>query len=206
MNRWPVWLWLFSALLAAPSLAQSGPDLNDLVIDWSRGTYASPLLCEVDGVTVRAIRRVVIQPLLAGDRRGVANVQFVDMKPEQATRCFNSMGDAIPNILGRVQLRLEGTPHPETAQRDFKHALKKDRGFDMRVVQGALSIQEVSQPPSEPRTVNFRGGHARLGMVLPATDADRELADFPSPRKALLELKAKSGERLVLPLFLLIDR
>jgi hypothetical protein len=200
------WIALLGALLAPGSHAQSGPDLNDLVIDWARGTFASPILCEVEGKTVRAIRRVVITPTLAGDRRGVATVQFIDMKPDQATRCFTSTGQSVPNILGKLQLRVEGTPHPDTARRDFKHTLKKERGFELKVVQGVLRIQEVSQPPTEPRTVNFRSGHARLGMVLPATDADRELADFPSRRKVLLELQAKSGEEIVMPLFLFIER
>jgi hypothetical protein len=200
------WIVLMGAVLAPPSQAQSGPDLNDLVIDWSRGTFASPILCEVEGKTVRAIRRVVISPTLADDRRGVATVQFIDMKPEEATRCFTSTGGSAPNILGRLQLRVEGTPHPDTARRDFKHTLKKERGFELKIVQGVLRFQDVSQPPSEPRIVSFKGGYARLGMVLPATDADRELADFPSRRKALLELRSKSGEEIVMPLFLFIER
>ena len=40
-------------------------------------------------------------------------------------------------------------------------------------------------------------------MVMPATDAARELRDFQSPRKILLELEATGGETLVLPLFLI---
>ena len=37
---------------AAPVLAQ-GPDLNQLALEWIRGRYASPVLCEFEGETIR---------------------------------------------------------------------------------------------------------------------------------------------------------
>jgi hypothetical protein len=36
--------------------------------------------------------------------------------------------------------------------------------------------------------------------VMPATDAQRELAHFVSPRKHVLTIEQKSGERLIFPI------
>jgi len=68
-------------------------------------------------------------------------------------------------------------------------------------VSGKLKVQDVAQPPRPARAVDFRGGTAAIRMVLPATDAARELSDFRSTRKALLELKDKKGLVLRLPIF-----
>jgi hypothetical protein len=178
-------LLVIAALLPTASTAQTGPDVNALV--------------------VRGIRRVILRPQQTLGRAPTLSVQFIDMRPETATRCVDSRGTSQPNALGRVELRLPGIPHPETASRDFKRALQRDKGFDLEVTEGFLKLQTVAAPPVEPRVVDFRGGHAALRRVLPATDADRELRAFDSPRKLLLVIEAPGGERLELPLFLTGD-
>jgi hypothetical protein len=192
-------LMSLSPLLAR---AQSGPDLSDLVVDWAHGRYASPVMCELDGELVRGIRRVILREERTPGRAVMLLVQFVDMRPGEAARCVNATGQPQPNILGKVLLRLEGTPHPETAARDFKQTLKRDRGFELEIARGALKLQAVSRPPAGPQLVDFQGGRATLRLVMPATDADLELAAFQSPRKLLLELQPKKGEKLTLPISL----
>jgi hypothetical protein len=189
-------------MAAGTTSAQGPPDMADLVSEFSRGRFISPLMCEIDGESIRGIRRVVIAPELIREQRKGLLVQFVDMKTEGATRCINNLGQKQPNVIGKLQIALPSNLHPETAKRDFKRALKRNRGFDFEIVEGWLKITPVQQPPGEPQVENFRGGKARIGTVAPATDADRELADFESPRKLILELESKAGLRLALPLAL----
>lgn len=198
-------LLAISCLGSLPAHAQTAPDMAALVADWATGRYASPVFCEFDGELVQGIRRVLLRPHLEPGRPTQLTVQFVDMRPGEATRCSNSLGQAQPNVLGKLQLRLPGNPHPETARRDFKQALKRDRGFTLEVAGGRLQLRDVAAPAPLPRVVDFRGGRARLGLILPATDAERELAGFQSPRKLLLELESKDGEALQLPLYLMTD-
>jgi len=193
----------FGAALPAP--AQAPPDLNALIVDWATGRFASPVFCEIGGELVRGIRRVILRPRYTPGRPVSLAVHFIDMRPDEASRCVNSTGDPQPNALGKLLMRVPGTPHPETATRDFKRALKREKRFDLEVTEGVLKLQDVAVPPAAPRLVDFRGSTVRLAPVLPATDADRELAGFNSPRKLLLIVDGPDGERLVLPLFLASD-
>jgi hypothetical protein len=195
-------LSLLLLLASATATAQSGPDLSDLVVEWARGRYASPVMCELEGSLVRGIRRVIIGGERMPGRTVTLELQFIDMRPGEATRCVNATGRPQPNALGKLQLRLPGHPHPETAKRDFKQTLKQERGFDFEIAAGRLKLQSVAVPPAEPRVVDFRGGHASIGLVQPATDAERELRDFKSPRKLVLELESPKGDALKLPIFL----
>lgn len=183
--------------------AQGPPALDDLILGWAQGRYASPVYCEMSGSLVRGVRRLVLKPEATPGRRPSLSVQLIDMRPEDATRCVNSLGEAIPNSIGRLRLVRVDRPHPETGPRDFKHGLRKDHGFSFEIASGALKIQPVTAPPSEARIVDFEGGTARVDLVLPATDADRALADFKSERKRVLVLESPGGERLSLPIFTL---
>jgi hypothetical protein len=90
--------------------------------------------------------------------------------------------------------------------RDFKAALHNERGFDFDVVEGVLRVQFIAEPLAPARSVDFRGGRVGLHMLAPATDATRELAEFQSQRKALLELEAPEGTRVAIPIFLTAPR
>ena len=187
--------------LAGPARAQSGPALDDLIAHWAAGSFRSPLLCELDGQLVRGVRRVLIRARPQPGRPPVIFAEFVDLEPGTATRCIDATGAPVPNLVGRLELRRSGHRHPETAARDFKRSLKQDRGFTYSISQGSLRIQEVRQPPAEPRLVDLQGGSLVLSLIFPATDASRALADFSSSRKLLLTLESGEGERIVLPLF-----
>ena len=188
--------------LVSTAFAQTPPDLNALVVNWAMGQYASPIFCEIDGELIRGVRRVLLKPHQTFGRPVNLEVHFIDLQPDEATRCVNSMGQKQPNILGKLRLQIPGKPHPETAKRDFKRRLKRDKAFDLEIVEGRLKLQEVAIPTPPATVENFRGGQATLGPAMPATDAARELALFKSQRKMILTLKSSSGTLIELPLFL----
>ena len=196
---------LIAVCLPFTAAAQTPPDLNALVVNWAMGHYASPILCEIEGRLVRGVRRVLLKPRQTFGRPVNLEVHFIDIQPDEATRCVNSTGQDQPNIFGKVWLQIPGIPHPETAKRDFKRRLKRDKSFDFEIVEGHLKLQPVAVPIPAPHVEDFRGGQATLGPAMPATDAARELAPFKSQRKMLLTLKSTSGPTLQLPLFLRED-
>ncbi|MAJ58866.1 MAG: hypothetical protein CBC48_02220 [bacterium TMED88] len=199
----PGWICGFiSAGLTSTALAQAPPDLNALVVNWAMGQYASPIFCEINGQLIRGVRRVLLKPHQTFGRPVNLEVHFIDLQPDEATRCVNSIGKSQPNILGKIRMQIPGNPHPETAKRDFKRRLKRDKSFDLEIVDGRLKLQEVAIPTPSAKVENFRGGQATLGPAMPATDAARELALFKSQRKMVLTLKSPGGTLIELPLFL----
>jgi len=196
---------LAAVLLASPpdAAGQSAPSLGDTVTIWARGNWASPVYCRIDGETVRGIRRVLIDPArnpLPG--RTELELRFVDMQVDEAERCFDLVGSELPNLVGKLQLRFNGTSHPETVERDFQRALRRDRGFAFEVVRGRLRVEPVEPGEDGGRVEDFAGREAWLRRPAPASDSERALADFRSPRKLELELQTPGGETLRLPLFM----
>ena len=194
-------LAFLAVLHATTAGAQSSPDLNMMAIQWASGEFAAPVICEIGGEAVRGIRRLTIEPHQDRDRKIVALLRFIDMEVEGAGRCFDTLGRAMPNLIGKLYLRVPGRSRPDTARRDFRHALERDKAFTFEVVRGALKVRDVTLPPSEPRVEDWRGAEVRISIVTPASFADRELAPFRSPRKALMELKRREGLALELPIF-----
>jgi len=197
----PVVLLLACCLIPFAASPQAEPTLNDLVAQWSRGSFRSPLMCEVEGELLRGVRRVLIRTEKFASNDPQTSLELIDLDPGQATRCMDATGRQVPNLSGKLQLRRDGHRHPETARRDFKRALKQDKAFEFRIVSGNLRVQAVALPPAESRLLDFQGGRARLSLLFPATDAARALKDFPSGRKLVLTLESRSGEVFVLPLF-----
>jgi hypothetical protein len=189
-------------LVSGISAAQSGPTLQDLAVAWARGSYGSPLICEIDGQPVRGMRRVQIVPAARKGRLTEARVIFVEMDVSADTRCFNDLGEAAPNISGAVRLRLPGPSREDTAKRDFKQLLRRTGGVEFDVTAGRLRLQAGGAAPESPDTEDFSGGKAFLETVGPGSDSYRLLADFASPRKLSLELRSKKGTLIRLPLFL----
>jgi len=178
--------------------------LGEAVAAWARGTWASPVYCRIGGETVRGIRRVLIEPSKdVAPGQTVLGVQFVDMQVDDAERCFDLVGHDLPNLVGKLQLRFNGTSHGEMIQRDFERAIKKDRGFEFVVLGGGLRVEPVGPAKGEPAKVSFKGGEAWLRQPARASDSERALADFDSPRKLELDVRTQDGTRQTLPLFLL---
>lgn len=205
LSRMKIRLWMVAmavtGLLASSAVAQNGPDLVDLVVQWASGRYRSPVHCEVDGKLRLGVRRVTLEPEQMPGRPPTLEVKFTDLHADDAVRCVDSKGKSLPNLAGGVELRLPGRPHPETASRDFRQTLKRKKGFDFDIVQGRIKIEPVGLPESPPQLVDFRGGKARIALIYPATDEARELQNFKSQRKFLVSLEAPSGETLQIPIF-----
>ena len=174
----------------------------DMALDWSRGRFASPLICELEGELVRGIRRVLIAPGPSHQRPRVNRIIFVDLDVDKASRCFAELVGDVPNVTGSVQIYLATSRRSDTARRDFRESLRRKRGFEFRIAEGGLRLQPVTQPPSSARGVDFGGGRASLRTIAPGSDESRLLAPFPSPRKLLLELSARDGTKLLFPLYM----
>jgi hypothetical protein len=194
-------------LLTSPSSAQQGGvDINMLALDWARGRYSAPLACLFDGEPVRGMRRVLVGPGSRNVRPPVGRLVFVDLEVEKAERCFTDFGEAAPNLKGSLQIRLPSISRTDTAQHDFKAALRRDGGFDFDIVKGSLLVSQVGQTGQEPKPVDFRGGVASLRELAPGSDAARLLAEFASPRKLHLRISTRSGESFELDMLLSAPR
>jgi hypothetical protein len=192
-----------ASLVATTAPAQSPRTLGEMATEWARGNWASPVYCRIDGETVRGIRRVLIEPAknpIPG--RIELEVRFIDMQVENAERCFDLVGTEVPNLVGKMQLRFIGTSHPETVERDFERALRRDRGFEFDVVRGRLRVEIVGPGENRDRVQDVARSTAWIRRPAPASDADRALAEFRSPRKLELELIVEDGPTYRLPLFL----
>lgn len=207
-RRLPISVLLAGAILlaAARSTPAQGPDLNALVLDWARGRYASPLHCELEGRPVRGLRRLLVTPGPRDVRPPVDVIVFVKLEVDDASRCFTELESEVPNLWGRVQIRVPGTPHPDTATRDFQVQIRRKGGFDFEIPAGQLLVQPIGDEGGAPRRMDFRGGRARMSEVKPGTDAFRLLDDMPPGRFVLLELETRDGERLELPVVRIDDR
>jgi len=198
----------FRALLAlatlAPAAHAQGPerDFNAMALEWSRGRWASPVLCEIGGEPVRGVRRVLVAPGPRQASPAVNQLIFRPLEADEASRCFTSLGAVAPDVSGTLRFRHERRVNADAVEREFKAALRREDGFDFRIVAGTLRIVTVGEPASGPREVDFAGGRARFREVAPRSDTAKLLVDFESPRKLSLELEANDGTRLELPLAL----
>jgi hypothetical protein len=185
-------------LAAAPAAGET--DLNDLALDWARGSFAAPLLCEIDGTPRRVARRVLVAPGRADAQPRVDRIRFHRLGVEKASRCFDAFGVDQREVAGVLLVTLPGTSRPDFARREFALALRRDQGFAFSIQSGSLRLEPVAAggPPGE--DVDFSGGTAWLRLVTPGTDTARLLQDIPSPRKLVLELEAPGGRRLSFPL------
>jgi hypothetical protein len=167
--------------------------MNWLALQWGRGEFRSPLVCEIDGTAHRGLRRLLIT---SGPRHldpPVNRLRFFDLEVPAGTHCVTAMGDA-PNVLGSLAVLHRGPSRVDTADHDFASALRRERGFEYEIVQGILKLG-ASADPDALREVDFSGGRARLTTIQRGSDAYRRLADL-SGRKLQLVLEASDGTRL----------
>jgi hypothetical protein len=178
----------------------------DMALDWARGRFASPVICQIDsqsdGRPVRGLRRLLITPGPRQVRPRVNRIVFVDMEVSDASRCVSELAGEVPNVTGSIQIRLPTSRHRDTAKRDFRELMRRKGGIDFDIVSGGLKIQPITQPESAARTVDFRGGRASLHDVGKGSDLSRLLAPFDSPRKLSLEVSARDGTKLSFPLYM----
>ena len=188
---------------AAPGASQAPAlRLSDLALKWSLGSFASPLICELEGRPVRGLRRIEITSGPVRIQPPVNRIRFVDLEVQDASRCFTELAGDTPNVTGSLHIRLPGSHTPDAAQREFRESLRRRRGFEFEISKGILQIQEVTRPAPAPRAVDFSRGRARLSELPDGSDAARLLAPFRSPRKLLLQLEARDGTTLSFSLYL----
>ena len=200
-------LLLAAVLASAPprASAQLGPSLQELSIQWVRGRFGSPLICQIDGRPVQGMRRLHITPGPRHLRPPVAKLIFVAMNAGEATRCFTQLEKSVPDIVGSLQLRFPGPERRDTANRDFKNTLRRDKGIEFDIAAGVLHLREIGaggDAEVSERRVDFRGGKARVLEVNPGSDAERMLSAITSPRKLDLHISARDGTTIRLPIFL----
>ena len=179
-------------LLAAGAATQPLMDLNELALRWTRGDWASPLVCEHDGRARRGLRRVLVT---AGprDRPPLSNkLSFVALKLPGGARCYTDTGEDQPDVAGSLVYHLEGISRPDLATRQFQETLEREGGFRFDVRAGVLQVGE--------RKVDFAGGTARFEPVRRGSDAWRRLQDLEGPHKLALVLEAGDGTRLAFDL------
>ena len=187
-------------LLPAAALGQapSGPvpGLNQLALEWIRGEYRAPLICEIEGVPYRALRRILVGPGPRSARTPMNRLTLFDLEAPEGTRCHDETGGEQPNAIGSLALVLDARARPDTAQRDFKVALRKQGGFEFQISTGRLRVGAPGDSASALREVDFSGGTAEVRKVDRGSDAFRRLAEFGDRRKLSLRLEAADGTRL----------
>jgi len=198
-------IWILGVVLSAlPASSQKPPaiSLNDLALDWVTGEYLSPIVCKMEAGPVRGLRRVRIERGPKSTIPHISRIIFKDIEADDALRCFTELGADSPNLTGSLEIRHPVTKQRDTAVRDFKAELRRRRGFEYEVLRGKLTISRILEGEDQTQIVDFKRGKARMHLVREGSDPARLLADFPSPRKLVLEVKSRDGYVLMLPLAL----
>jgi hypothetical protein len=186
-------------LIHAAAAQTAAPDLSRLALEWARGDFRSPLVCEIDGAPRLGLRRVTIELGPPTLERPAAHLRFFDLEVPNGTRCGTETEKDVPNAIGTLSLAHRGRSRPDTAAHDFSSTLRREGGFEYEIVSGRLDLQPAHDPGAT-RRVDFRGGRAFLGEVKRGTDAWRRLAEYPVPRKLTLRVEAPDGSSLALDL------
>lgn len=172
-------------------------DLNLLALDWARGQFRAPMVCQVDGAPRQVLRPVLIAPGTLGVAPPQNRIQFPDSEAPGVTRCTSETGTPERRVGGTLHITIRGRSRPDTVQRDFDATMRRDRGFEYEIVSGRLRIGTFGEPDAPLREVDFTGGKASFRLVESGSDAERILADFPGRQGYTLEVSAPEGERLV---------
>jgi hypothetical protein len=186
-------LAVLAACLLAPSAgAQPLLDLNELALGWTRGEWASPLVCEREGQAQRGLRRVLVTAGPRDARPPSNRLSFVAMKLPDGVRCYSDTGETQPDVVGSLLFHLEGISRPDLATHEFQETLQREGGFAFSVTTGVLQL--------DGRKVDFHEGTARFEPVRRGTDAWRRLQDLEGAHKLSLTLEARDGTRLAVDL------
>lgn len=200
----PVSFLLLASLVLAPSLAaaqaRSGPDAVDLALAWSRGAFASPVVCRFGERAERGLRRVLVAKGPRTSEQRVNRVQFFDLDAPGSDGCVDELGAEEPNVIGTLHVTHRSRrPHSDTPERDLKQDLERGP-LEYEIVGGRLRVGSAAKPPDALRGVDFGGGTLRLGIIEPNSDDSRRIADLPGKRQVRLEVIAEDDTRVVVSL------
>jgi hypothetical protein len=183
-------------LLAPPHASgQQTPDENTLALFWSRGDFRAPLVCEIAGEAHRGFRRVLVEPGPSRISPEVNHLRFYDLEVPPGSQCVTETRGPTPNVLGVLSFLRRGRSRPDTGQRDFTAALRRDGGYSFEVVSGRLRVGPSADPEAL-RVIDFRGGEVRFEEIRRGSDAWRRTADLPATRRLKLSLEATDGTHL----------
>jgi len=184
---------------ASPALAQgvAERDLGDLALQWIRGDFRSPMVCEIDGEPRQALRRIRIADGPRRSTRPTSRILFFDLEAPPDTRCMDMTGGEELNVTGQLVIRFDGRRRADTAGYDFQAALRREGGFRFPVQVGAL---RVGPPGGALEEHDLGEGTVRITRVAPGSDTARRLAEFGPRRKLRLEVEAEEGLRLAFDL------
>jgi hypothetical protein len=176
------------------------PDATDFALGWARGGFASPVVCRFPDGAKRGLRRVVIAPGPPTSEERVDRMQFFDLAADGAERCTDELGADEPNVVGVLYVTHKTTrPNSDTAEHDFKHDVERGP-IPFVVVRGRLRVGPASTAPDKLPEVEFAGAKLSLEKIHPGSDDARRIADVPGGRQLRLEIDAKDGTRIALPL------
>ncbi len=196
---------LCAGMAQAQSAPGGGPDINTLALDWSRGQYRAPMVCEFEAGPQRVVRRVLIAPapreIPLQDR-----IEFPDPEAPGVKRCFSELGSDEPFVAGGVAITLRERSRPDTASHDFEQALRREHGFEFEVLSGRLKLGKFGAPEEPPKEVDFSHGKAKLHLVEPGSDAAKLLSEFHNLPGFTLELISPDGAQLVFHLVRVSER
>jgi len=194
---------LAAGLCAAAAEAQSpqaggaGPDINTLALEWARGQYRAPMVCDFEGGPQRVLRRVLIAPGPIGELPIQDRIEFPDPEAPGAKRCFSELGSDEPFVAGRLSLTMRERPRPDTASHDFEQTMRHEHGFEFEVVAGRLKLGRFGAADDPPKEIDFSHGKAKLRLVEPGSDAARLLSEFQGLPGFTLELTSPDGTHVM---------
>lgn len=169
------------------------PDLNLRALDWLRGRWAAPTLCEREGGVETHYRRLVIAPAPRHVRPISNRITFHAFDVEGLEDCKDAFGRPAPDVRGSIVVTLPGMSRPDLAQAEFQRAMRSTGGFDFEIVSGRLRFTGWGAD-AQPRIVDFEGGEARVRDVRRGSDEARLLAAYDAPQKRTFELRSADGE------------
>ncbi len=181
--------------LPAPALAQGDElvALPDLVLSWASGEYISPILCEIGGSPERVARTVLISPPRRA--RGRQEGHRFEIEPLGAVlACKTEQGEEAPEMRAVGRLRYEARDRPDTARRDFEHAMRRDRGFVLQFESGRLELGSGEST----RSLDLKGATLDIRVLEPHSDEARMLGNLGPLSKRSLVLQTRDGRRIAI--------
>jgi len=202
---------LATGLCAGAAQAQSphgggGPDINSLALDWVRGQYRAPMVCDFEAGPQRVVRRVLIAPGPVGEVPIQDRIEFPDPEAPGVKRCFSELGSDEPFVAGGVAITMRERSRPDTASHDFEQTLRHEHGFEFEVLSGRLKLGKFGAPNEPPKEIDFSHGKAKLHLVEPGSDAAKLLSEFHNVPGFTLELTSPDGTPLVFHLVRVSER